>query len=363
MMSRRLLILLLTVSFLPGCRRGGSAPTTQAVGSSAANVKEVPVQGVPVAAEDKVSLLAFGDWGQDTLAQREVAAGIAAYVRAENRFDAGLLLGDNFYFSLTGVNDPRWKSLFEELYEPKNLRFWAVLGNHDYRTLAGPQQQIGGRGTPATRTTNAEIELEYARRHPDGRFNMPARWYRIDLPPGNPMVTVLMLDSNYGLASLTPDNWHRQTDWLAAQLKELRPTRSDPTQTTPRGSPKWLICCAHHPVYTNGSVHSDDARLEREWLPLFERHKVDIYLTGHNHCMEHLQVPGVKTTLAVSGGGGATLYSMSRRHGGWFSRTYGFTHLTFTPDKAEVRFIDKDGKPVYRFTRSTDAKEHVESTP
>ena len=100
-------------------------------------------QGVTVADPSAISLLAFGDWGRNSAAEREVAKGIQARGAA---FDAGLLLGDNFYFPLTGTDDPRWRELFEDLYQPSDLRFWAALGNHDYITLAGPGRS---RGSPS----------------------------------------------------------------------------------------------------------------------------------------------------------------------------------------------------------------------
>src|SRR5262245_23387395 len=87
-------------------------------------------------AEAQVHLLAIGDWGADTPAQRAVASAMKSYV-VENhiQLDAVLLLGDNFYVDLTGgVKDRRWQKLFEEMYDPKTLSmpFYAVLGNHDY---------------------------------------------------------------------------------------------------------------------------------------------------------------------------------------------------------------------------------------
>jgi hypothetical protein len=306
-------------------------------------------QTAATADPSRVSLLVFGDWGRNSKAEREVAKAIRAYSQTPaTRFDAGLLLGDNFYFPLGGVDDPRWRTLFEDLYEPRDLRFWAALGNHDYSTAAGPDAATrpATQPTPNRPLANKDVELAYSRQHPNGRFNLPAPWYRLDLPAENPLVSILVLDSDYREKLFKPDDWKRQNEWLAQQLEELRP--SDPAKPRRR----WVICCAHHPIFTNGASHGDDERLEKEWLPLFGRHGVDFYLAGHNHDMEHVQVPGVDIGLIVSGGGGASLYGEKHRHPAWFSKSYGFTHLLLTPDRAEAYFVDQTGRVLYSFART-----------
>ena len=312
----------------------------------------------------RVNLLLFGDWGQNTPAERAVAGAIRSYAQANAvHFDAGLLLGDNFYVPLTGVDDPRWRALFEDLYEPASLRFWAILGNHDYGMPAGPRPTVTPESlvpfsTPkrpaVPRLRNKDVELEYARRHPGGRFNLPARWYRLDLPAADPWLTVLMLDSNYDEPSQFSDaDWQRQTAWLAAQLEDVRP--ADPAK--PRRN--WVVCCAHHPIFTNGGTHPDDLKLGREWLPMLESHGVDFYATGHNHCMEHLWIAGSRVSYVVAGGGGAGLYHETRQHPGWFARAHGFVHLSVAAGGgATARYVGVDGRVLYEFTRDADGTEH-----
>jgi tartrate-resistant acid phosphatase type 5 len=309
-------------------------------------------QSVTVADPSAVSLIAFGDWGRNSAAERAVANGIRARGAA---YDAGLLLGDNFYFPLTGTDDPRWHELFEDLYQPADLRFWAVLGNHDYITLAGPRP-VPGQPAPGAQPVNMDIEFAYTREHPGGRFNLPSRWYRLDLPAEQPTVTVLMLDTNYRERTFGGKPFmDQQTAWLRQQLDELRPPPDGPAG--PRRA--WIICCAHHPIFTNGNTHDDDARLKREWLPMLDSHGVDFYLAGHNHCLEHVQVPGSRISHLVSGGGGANLYPRKQRHPGWFAQSYGFTHLVLRPDRAEVSFVDTAGRVMHSFTRYPDGREQV----
>src|SRR3982751_6855694 len=120
------LVPVVVVLLRPSCKK--SSRRHAAVNEAPVYVAPVfpTTQGVSVADPSAVSLLAFGDWGRNSAAEREVAKGIRA---SGAPFDAGLLLGDNFYFPLTGTDDPRWRELFEDLYQPPELRFWAVLGN------------------------------------------------------------------------------------------------------------------------------------------------------------------------------------------------------------------------------------------
>jgi tartrate-resistant acid phosphatase type 5 len=125
----------------------------------------------PATRPASLRIFAMGDWGEDTAAQRRVAAAMGN--RAAN-LDAApsavVLLGDNFYFRLAGVDDPRWQSVFEQVYSARGLAvpFYACLGNHDYDG------------------NNAAIELAYAKTRRPTRFTLPSPYYRIDLPADHP---------------------------------------------------------------------------------------------------------------------------------------------------------------------------------
>src|SRR5205085_2106474 len=97
--------------------------------------------------------------------------------------DAVLTAGDNFYVIFRDAADPSWRNVFEDVYDRRRLPmpFFATLGNHDHEH------------------GKTEIELAYARAHPESRWKIPSQWYRLDLPAqagARPLVTALMLDSN-----------------------------------------------------------------------------------------------------------------------------------------------------------------------
>lgn len=45
---------------------------------------------------------------------------------------------------------------------------------------------------------------------------------------------------------------------------------------------EWVICTFHHPIFSTGKDR-DNAELRALWKPIFDKHKVDLVLQGHDH--------------------------------------------------------------------------------
>jgi hypothetical protein len=280
-----------------------------------------PPSASPTTQATRLTFFAWGDWGDTKSTERQQTADTIANFK--DHPDLALLLGDNFYFHLTGPNDPRFKEFFEDAYASRlNVPFYALFGNHDYSDH------------------NIRTELTYQTAHPDTRFHLPAPWYRLDLPPDHPLLTLFMLDSNHD--SMDPANWQDQIVWLATQLR------------LPRA--KWTICCGHHNMFGNGN-HGDNGVLQTDWGTLFKKYHVDFYLCGHEHTLQHLEIPGWPTSFIVSGGGGAGHPKMLRDQRGPFSRSVGgFAEFIVQPDSITVRLVDTHGTVLHQFTRDANGK-------
>jgi hypothetical protein len=285
----------------------------------------------PAGTGQQLKLLAFGDWGAETPARQQVADSMAAYcAKSAQPIDLALSLGDNFYVPVASADDPIFQKWFENAYDRQrmNFPFYVLLGNHDY--------QIDGDHA------RYEAEMDYAVKHPESRWKLPARWYRLDLPKDHPLVTILLLDSNHDnpvkYSSLTVQQWQAELYWIEKQL------------SGPRAP--WTICCAHHIVYSNGKS-GDNGVLVTQWASLFKQYNVDFYMSGHDHTMQHLEINGAFTSFVVSGGGGQTVDEMLRDNRGPFSRSVsGFAAASFTPDQATVELLDGSGTIVHAFTRT-----------
>jgi tartrate-resistant acid phosphatase type 5 len=258
-----------------------------------------------------------------------VAAAMQRYVQTRSIKTEGLfLLGDNFYGPMKGgVNSPRWQVGFEDMYPASVFPgpCWAMLGNHDY---------------DEENSMKLASELCYASAHPNTRWTMPAKWYRVDWPAKDPIVTCLVLDSNYNnsLAYLTPKEISKQNAWLKAELEKPRKAA-------------WTLAFGHHPLFSNGP-HGDSPALIKDWGPLFQKYGVAAYFCGHDHDLQHLEFDGVSTSFVVSGGGGAGLTQLRKPERKLYSQSvHGFTHLQVNRDKLIVRHIDPTLAQLHAFRR------------
>jgi tartrate-resistant acid phosphatase type 5 len=271
-------------------------------------------------AGQRIDLLAVGDWEYREGNPPTTGRAMAEYVAASGRsFQAALLLGDSFHVHLKKTGEPNLERIFEATYDARRLSFpfYAILGNHDCEA------------------DNTRIEMAYAAEHPKSRWKLPGPWYRLDLPAKEPLVTVLMLNSND--SKMSPQDWQAQRQWMDAELDKPRAP--------------WTICGGHHPLFSNG-MHGDDRHMQKDWGPILTKHRVDFYLCGHEHALEHLEVDGWPTAFLVIGGGGGRLRSEGKTAHGPFSRvSLGFVHLAMDRKQATVRFIDGAGNLLHEFTR------------
>lgn len=115
---------------------------------------------------------------------------------------------------------------------------------------------------------------------------------------------------------LTKQEREEQQKWFEAELAKPR--------TTPL-----LAVAAHHPLYSNG-IHRNNPMLINQWDSLLRCHNVDLYISGHDHDLQHLELEGHPTSFIISGGGGAELVGWTTppgTRGPWGLRAIGFTDL------------------------------------
>jgi 3',5'-cyclic AMP phosphodiesterase CpdA len=113
---------------------------------------------------------------------------------------------------------------------------------------------------------------------------MPGRYYRRAIGP----VELYLLDSN--------DVDDAQTTWLRRTLSRSRA--------------RWKLAVFHHPAFTCGAYESHPAVVAR-WVPLFERYRVRLVLSGHDHNYQRF-APRRGVRYLVHGGGGRGLYDVGQ---------------------------------------------------
>lgn len=308
--------------------------------SSAALALNLRPQSLVAAEGDDTHVLMLGDFGSTDPAQTAVARGMQTYVKQlKLKSEWLIMLGDNFYRPMPGgLKSERWQTGFEDMYPASVFPgpCPAVLGNHDYHDNAGGEQ----------------VQLAYAKQG-NTRWTMPNKWYRMEL---GKLATVLFLDTN--LRSLsggikTKDGKKMKKNSLTAEEEAAQWTWLKEELAKPRAP--FTIVCGHHPVYTNGS-HGDSKELVTTLAPLMQKAGVHLYLCGHDHDLQHLELEGQKTSFVLSGGGGARVRELKNKDRSipYGNHIYGFSHLQINPQRLIVRHLDANGKQVHAFEKGLD---------
>lgn len=294
------------------------------------------------AASDDQHWFALGDYGSMAPAQSAVAEGMKAYVGKLGVKPQGLmLLGDNFYSKMQGgLKSERWKTGFEDMY-PKSVFDCpcpAVLGNHDYHDNLGGEL----------------VQLEYSKQ-PGTRWTMPNKWHRQDMGGsiGKPLITFICIDTNLRAVSggknkkdgkprnsLIEAEENEQMYWLKEEFKKPRAP--------------WTVVVGHHPLYSNGS-HGDTKALQTAFDSLMQENGVHLYICGHDHDLQHLELDGKKTSHVLSGGGGARVREPKIADRGPYTKAiYGFSHLQVNEKRIVFRHLDANGKLLHEFEKRPD---------
>jgi 3',5'-cyclic AMP phosphodiesterase CpdA len=141
-----------------------------------------------------------------------------------------------------------------------------------------------------------------------------------------------VLDSNLGLRSA--DLARRQAEWLDAALSKTRAT--------------WKFVMFHHPIYSS-APRRDNPRLRESWVPIFDRHGVDMVLQGHDHA--YLRTYPMRDNRRVGKEERGTVYVVSVSGTKYYDqdpRDYterGFTH---TSTYQTLDFQIRGGRLTYR---------------
>ncbi len=261
-------------------------------------------------AGDAVRFVAFGDFGDGGPAQLAVARAMADYDQRKP-FDFGVTLGDNFYpEGLADPAAPRWASDWERPYGPLGVRLYASLGNHDYYDPASPEAEM----------KRSERSASWCLPRPYYTFLAgPVQFFAIDTDPIERQEDV------------TP-----QLAWLDAELG--------------RSTARWKIVYGHHPIYSSGTGHGDSPHQKAALMPIFTKHRVALYLAGHDHHME-LERPEGGVTFVVSGAAGheqravnvpspCVVWAVGSKPG--------FAVLDADPERIAIEFVDSEGTLLFR---------------
>jgi tartrate-resistant acid phosphatase type 5 len=273
---------------------------------------------------DGLRFLVMGDWGGSggSEPQAKIADQMASVAeKSLGGISFVLTLGDNFYRrGVSGVDDPRFKTSFEDVYDHAALQvpWYIIAGNRDYKG-------------------SVQAQVDYTKA--SSRWRFPALYYTevLRLPHSDVTAQFIFLDT---MLYLGPNN-ELQDMWLEDTLK--------------KSTAEWLFVCGHHPVYSAGR-HGPTARLVNQLRPLLEKYKVAAYFCGHDHNLQHIQ-DGSSVDYFVSGSGYETCDertdSLPQNASKFFwppkvTPFGGFmTTEIVNQNSMTVKFFDSDGQVLY----------------
>jgi 3',5'-cyclic AMP phosphodiesterase CpdA len=245
-----------------------------------------------------VRIVAIGDFGVGGETQLRLGAAVGRFER-RNGTDLLLTLGDNDYTESPSAFRANWEASFGWARR-RGLRVAGVLGNHDVRVDNG--------------------------RYEFSTLQMPGRYYRRKVGD----VELFVLDSNQVDAA--------QTSWLRRRLA--------------LSTAGWKLAAFHHPAYTCGSYRSDE-RVVQRWVPLFERYRVRLVLSGHDHNYQRF-APWNRVRYLVHGAGSTRSYALAECPAGYprrvrASREQGFLYLVVRGTRLDGWAVRVDGRRLDHF--------------
>jgi hypothetical protein len=276
------------------------------------------------------NFIVIGDWGRSGEYYQKDVAEQMSYAAVSLNPAFIISTGDNFYpYGVASVHDPLWKSSYEDIYHQFSLHceWHPVLGNHDY-------------------SGNPDAEVEYSK--VSRRWMMPARYYARKFMINNDpqqQVLIVFMDTNPFIKKYHSNPYYGPkvaTQDTAAQRRWMDSVLNDNTV-------KWKFVAGHHPLFSGGGRKDapETADMHDAFHWFFEKHKVDAYISGHEHHLEHIKPAGTAHYF-ISGGGSETRHVAKHPDGGKFaSGSHGFMTFSLFRNKMLVQAIDHLGKILY----------------
>lgn len=179
-------------------------------------------------------------------------------------------------------NDDQWGEWFDAAgWINRVVPIIATPGNHEYFRVKGQEnRQLCQLWVP---------QFEYPR---NGLPHLPDSNYFIDYEG----LRIVSLNSNL--------DHEPQAKWL--------------DETLTNNPNRWTIVTFHHPVHS-GAIKRDNAELREVWLPIIDKHRVDLVLQGHDHTYARSEMlsGGKKSDPPTSGSvyvvsvGGSKMYDLT----------------------------------------------------
>ena len=226
------------------------------------------------------------------------------------------LLGDNFYPNgLNSHDDLIWKT-----YQNLNIDVpvFGILGNHDY---------LG----------NVKIQLE----HKEKNWNIPYFYYKKSFDD----VDFFFIDTSILLPEHSNINYTIVKSKIGREPIEVSKEMMDWLDDELLNSDKIKVVLGHYPLFSYG-VYGINRSLFNILYPLFSKHKVDYYVSGHDHNLQIIDVTSEKFSMKqIVSGATSHLYPLLKNVSSKIFSEFGCVLMDTTSE--EVTILDQNLKTLY----------------
>ncbi|CAH2037665.1 unnamed protein product [Thlaspi arvense] len=291
----------------------------------------------PAKPDGTISFLVIGDWGRRGSYNQSHVALQMGEIGEKLDIDFVISTGDNFYDNgLLGLHDPLFQDSFTNIYTAASLQKPWYSGNHDYRG------DVGAQLSPMLRALdNRWICMR--------SFVVNAEIVDFLFVDTTPFVDKYFVQPNkhvYDWRGVLP----RHT-YLTNLLKEVDVALRDSTA-------KWKIVIGHHTIKSAGH-HGNTIELEKRLLPILHANDVDLYVNGHDHCLEHISSVDSKMQFMTSGGGskawkGDMNYLVPEEMRFYYDGQ-GFMSVHISEPELRVAFYDVSGHVLHHWKTNKEA--------
>eukprot|EP01118_Nematostelium_gracile_P007072 TRINITY_DN2289_c0_g1_i9.p1 TRINITY_DN2289_c0_g1~~TRINITY_DN2289_c0_g1_i9.p1 ORF type:complete len:373 (+),score=79.26 TRINITY_DN2289_c0_g1_i9:2-1120(+) len=307
---------------------------------------------------ESVTVFVLGDWGLNSPQRRAIADQMNAYALIENP-EFIISTGDNMYpYGLLNMNQ---KNVLEGMLADYKIPkiFYTIPGNHDYRG-----------------DVDSMIKLSSVEMRTKVKWRMPEYHYKRYHEFRGTVLEFFFLDTNLLVCPTNtsifyspqylleceyfmPEVWTENSTWKKfgnytnltnEKKKELKWTESV-LSTSNENS--WKILIGHHPIKSNSVLRGNNPVLEAELNPIFVQKGIDMYISGHDHTLQHLREDDIDYFVVGTGSYGIGHAMLDdHRIGKFGSKENGFMILNFKGDQMSARFINMKGEEIYRTTKT-----------
>jgi hypothetical protein len=311
-------------------------PLAAFAGDSVTHFESEDLTLLPAIKDDyALHFMALGDWGRNgEYDQVEVAKQMGLWGAAHPN-DFVVSVGDNFYpKGVVSEFDPLWHYSFENIYTAHSLQcdWYPVMGNHDYHSDVDAQirySKISRRWNLQSLYYSKEISISKGVKDKEKGGEKQKK--------GPEKALLVMIDTDPFLHEAKAAQVETQMKWLHETLGNAS------------ADVKWKIVIGHHPYYTVGPRinNSDTLTMRKALTKTFEDYKVDAYLSGHEHSLQHLKPEGVTHQFISGAGSELTPVTSGIPYSKFQASEHGFMYFSIDAKRLNVKAINYKGDVLY----------------